>query len=125
MLATLGQLQSALYTRVAYLSLRGDHEALESLPAKSPFVAAHMRATNYLGEFVGVPAEAAGGSWLYDRVRKELVYVPNLKRHLVADPRDPLATNLRFRLQLLETSEHSYSGVSLRPVTPYRWDPVP
>lgn len=122
--ATLGRLQSALYTRLAYLTLRGEHEAIDALRDKSPFVTADLRATNYLGEFVGVPVDAAGGSWLYDQVRKELVYVPNLKRYLVADPGEPSATNLRFRLLMLGASSAARPAVFLQPVTPYRWEPL-
>jgi hypothetical protein len=70
-----------------------------------------------------VPADAFGGSWFYDEVRKELVYVPNLKRHLVADPGDPSAVTLRFRLHMLEGSAGGHYGISLRPVVRYRWEP--
>ncbi|MGH8741782.1 MAG: hypothetical protein ACREUN_12770, partial [Burkholderiales bacterium] len=97
--ATLSQLHAGLYAKVAFLALRGEYETIEALPRRSPFLTAVMRAGNYRGEFVGVPAEVEGGNWLYDRLRNELVYVPNLKRHLVADPDDLDAVHLRFRLE--------------------------
>ena len=97
---------------------------LKLLPRRSPFLTAVMQASNYRGEFVGVPAEIEGGSWLYDRLRNELVYVPNLKRYLVADPDDLDAAHLRFRLEVLKASTQSLVGVAIRPVTAFRWNPA-
>jgi hypothetical protein len=122
--ATLSRLHAGLYARVAFLALRGEYETIDALPRRSPFATAVMQATNYRGEFVGVPAEIEGGNWLYDRLRNELVYVPNLRRHLVADPDDLHAVHLRFRLEVQKTSKYAYSGVALRPVTAFRWEPV-
>ena len=122
--ATLSQLHAGLYARVAFLALRGEYQTIEALPRRSPFLTAVMQAGNYRGEFVGVPAEIEGGSWLYDRLRNELVYVPNLKRYLVADLDDVDAAHLRFRLEVLKASKYAYTGVALRPVTTFRWDPV-
>jgi hypothetical protein len=122
--ATLSRLHAGLYARVAFLALRGDYETIDALPRRSPFATAVMQATNYRGEFVGVPAEIEGGNWLYDRLRNELVYVPNLKRHLVADPDDLDVAHLRFRLEVLRSPTQSLMGVALRPVTAFRWDPA-
>jgi hypothetical protein len=123
--ATLSRLHSALYTRVAYLVLRGEHEAIEALPRQSPFVTAAMLSTNYAGEFVGLPLEVEDGSWLFDRVRNELVYLPRLKRHLHVDLEERSPPGLRFRLEVMKSSNAAYTGVSLRPVGASRWDPLP
>lgn len=123
--ATLARLQAGLYARLALHTLRGEYQAVEALPQRNPFIAADMLAGNYRGEFVGVPAEVEGGNWLYDRVRNELVYVPNLRRHLVADPSDPSAAYLRFRLEVRRTSTSAHAGVTVEPVTAFRWDPLP
>ena len=122
--ATLSQLHAGLYARVAFLALRGEYETIEALPRRSPFLTAVMQATNYRGEFVGVPAEIEGGSWLYDQLRNELVYVPNLKRYLVADPDDLSAEHLRFRVEVQKAGKYAYTGVTMRPVTAFRWDPA-
>lgn len=122
--ATLSQLHAGLYARIAFLALRGEYETIEALPGRSPFVSGVMQASNYQGEFVGVPIDIEGGSWLYDRVRNELVYVPKLTRHLVADPDDPSARHLRFRVEVQKSATYAYTGVTLRPVTAFRWDPV-
>lgn len=121
--ATLSQLHAGLYARVAFLALRGEYETIEALPRRSPFPTAAMQAGNYRGEFVGVPAEIEGGSWLYDQLRNELVYVPNLKRYLVADPDEQAVAHLRFRLEVLRSPTQSLMGVAIRPVTAFRWDP--
>lgn len=122
--ATLSRLHAALYTRVAYHALRGEYDVLEALPTTSPVVTAAMTMTNYLGEFVGLPLEVEGGRWLYDQVRNELVYVPNLKRHLRADPNEGIA-GLRFKLEVTRASRTRYTGVSLRPIGASHWDPWP
>ena len=121
--ATLSQLHAGLYARVAFLALRGEYETIDALPRRSPFATAVMQAANYRGEFVGVPAEIEGGNWLYDRLRNELVYVQNLRRHLVADPTDPATPHLRFRLEVQKASKYAYTGVALRPMTAFRWQP--
>ncbi len=123
--ATLNRLQSSLYTRVALLALKGEYEAIDALPRRSPFADGAMQAANYRGEFVGVPAELEGGTWLFDQVRHELVYVPNLKRHLVADPDDPTVAHLRFRLEVQRSPAHVFTGVTVRPVTSFSWEPRP
>jgi hypothetical protein len=124
--ATLGRLHAALYTRIAYLTLRGEYEAIEQLPRQSPFTAATVSSVNYVGEFVGLPLDVKGGSWLYDRVRNELVYVPNLRRHLrVAEDGERAMPHLRYRLELLKSSDTTYVGVSLRPTGGARWEPLP
>lgn len=123
--ATLSRLHAAMYTRVAYLTMRGDHTAIEALATQSPFESAAMRSTNYLGEFVGLPSGVEDGNWLYDRLRNELVYLPNLKRSFVMRSEDEAVPHLRFRLEVLKTSAGTYSGVSLRAIGAARWDPVP
>lgn len=124
--ATLSRLHSGLYARVALHALRGEYEALESLQDQSPFAAAKVETSNYLGEFVGVPAgDVAEGKWIFDRLRHELVYVPNLRRylHLALDEGD--AAGLRFRMEVQKTSKNTYTGVTIRQVGGARWEPVP
>lgn len=124
--ATLSRLHAALYTRVALHALRGEYEALEALQAQSPFAAAKITSPNYLGEVVSVPpGDVADGKWMFDRVRRELVYVPNLKRYLQPELNDGALTGLRFRVEVQSVSKHAYTGVVIRKVGGPRWDPVP
>lgn len=123
--ATLSRLHTALYTRVAYLAMSGKYEAIEAFPTQSPFVTGAMQASNYVGEFVGLPTTVEGGTWFFDRVRNELVYVPKLKRYLQADPDDQALPRLRFRLELSGSAKTAFTGIALRPVGSPHWDPVP
>jgi len=123
--ATLSRLHAALYTRAAYLAMSGKHEAIEAFATRSPFISGAMNAPNYVGEFVGLPSTLEGGTWFFDRVRNELVYVPRLTRHLQADADDQALPRLRFRLEVLGSSRTALTGISLRPVGRAHWDPVP
>jgi len=123
--ATLSQLHSGLYTRMAYFALRNEQARIDALPNLSPFAATEATAKNYLGEFDGVPESAASGHWLFDRARSELVYLPNITRHLEFDLPQPDPPVLRFKVQVLRESQGGYRGVSLSPVVAYQWQPLP
>lgn len=121
--ATLSRLHAALYARVAYYAMRREFSAIEAMPGVSPFVTAEAAASNYLGEFDGVPAEASGGRWLFDRGRRELVYLPRMSRFLKGGAGTGAPAYLRFKVQLAESPQKSYTGVALEPVEAYRWAP--
>jgi len=124
--ATLSRLHAALYAKLAYLALRGEYQAIEVLSDQSPFVTADVRSSNYLGEFDGVPPEGGeAGKWFYDRVRRELVYVPNLKRYFSAGSGDQAPPSMRFRIELKKASKDAYTGVAITHVNAARWEPAP
>jgi hypothetical protein len=123
--ATVSRLHAGLYFRMASFALRGEYEQMDALAFQSPFAATEARAPNYLGEFDGIPGDAEGGNWLFDRSRHELVYVPKLKRYLESGSDGDSAFSIRFRIEVLRTSKYAYSGVALRPVVAFRWNPVP
>ena len=122
---TLSQLHSNLYTRVALLALRGEHEAIDALASQSPFLTANASSPNYLGEFDGEATDAKGGQWFFDRARNELVYVPKLKRYLTAGSGGQSVGALRFRLEVHKASNSGYTGVALRPTSAFEWVPFP
>ncbi len=122
---TLSQLHSGLYAKLALLTLRGEYEAIEALPAQSPFLAVQAKASNYLGEFDAVPLDVQGNRWLFDRVRNELVFVPNMRRYLTTGSGGEAGNVLRFRLEVHKASKYAYTGVSFRPVTAFVWAPLP
>lgn len=124
--ATLSRLHAGLYARVAWLALRGEYKALETLQEQNPFAAADVRSANYLGEFVGVPpGDAAEGKWIFDRLRRELVYVPRLKRYLHIELDEGPEAGLRFRVEVQKASTHAYTGVVIKQVGDSRWEPLP
>jgi hypothetical protein len=123
--ATVNRMQSALYVRLAHLALRGEYGQIDAMATQSPFATAHARSANYLGEFNGLPADTEGGNWLFDRTRRELVYVPKLKRYLTSEPEGGAIYSIRYRVEVLKASKYTYTGVALRPMEDFRWDPVP
>ena len=124
MQTTLAQVHQALYARVALLAMRGEYEALEALPATNPFAGGAGLGSNYAGEFDGSPPDASlSGIWYFDRASSELVYRPRLARHLVVPAGE--TPELRYRIELKKLSRHVYTGVAIRPVAKYRWDPLP
>ncbi len=124
--ATVSRLRTALYAKVAYLALRGEYQAIESLSEQSPFATGDMKSSNYLGAFDGVPAGGGeGGKWFYDRVRHELVYVPNLTRYFSGVDGEQSPGLIRYRVEVLKASKYAYTGVAIRSVNAVRWDPAP
>jgi hypothetical protein len=124
--ATISRLHTALYAQMAYLALRGEYEAIDSKSEQSPFAVADVKSSNYLGEFDGIPAGGGeGGKWFYDRLRHELVYVPNLKRYFSSAGGEPTPAVIRYRVEVLKASKYAYTGVAIRPVNAVRWDPAP
>jgi hypothetical protein len=123
---TVARLNSALHVRLAYHALRGEYVAIEAMRSQSPFEVTRSQSVDYLGEFDGIPADAHGsGKWLFDGRRGELVYLPNLMRHLNMPAEAPEADAIRFRVELAQTSQFTYSGVVIKPVVPFSWEPFP
>ena len=124
--ATVARLNSALYVRLAYHSLRGEYQVIEAMRSQSPFAVTRSQTADYLGEFDGIPEDALGsGKWLYDRKRAELVYLPNLKRHLSLPAEALEAGAIRFRVELTQASRFTYTGVAIKAVAPFEWEPFP
>jgi hypothetical protein len=124
--ATVSRVRTGLYARVALLALRGDQAAVEALSEQNPFLAADVSSPNYLGEVDLLPvAGAKGGKWVYDRTRREIVYVPNLSRHFFPAAGAQALPAARFRVELERASGGGYTGVALQPVDGFRWAPLP
>lgn len=123
--ATVSRLSSAMYARLAYLVLRGDAQAVNSLERQSPFRVAHAVSPAYLGEFDRAPPDAEGGKWYFDRGLSELVYVPRLSRYLEGERAGTAPAALRFRSVVIRTGANTYAGVALVPVAHWRWQPRP
>jgi hypothetical protein len=124
MQTTLAQVHQALYAKVALLAMRGEYEALEALPRSNPLAGTAGLGSNYAGEFDGSPPDSSlSGIWYFDRSRSELVYRPRLASHLVVP--EGSTPELRYRVELKRLSSHVYTGVAIRPVAEYRWDPLP
>jgi hypothetical protein len=79
----------------------------------------------YRGEFDGnVPAQLAKGSWYFDRLSAEVVYVVNLDRNFRAASGG--RTCVRWRVKLVRpegvaAKDSMVIGMQLVPVEPYHW----
>ena len=110
---TVSHVNSALNVRLAYEQLRGG-AADSEWAGRNPFELARMAPPNFLGERSTPRLEfLERGSWVYDRGRRELIYLPRLKRSLqTSDP----SSALRFRLKAGATG-----GFMLAPTSKYTW----
>ena len=112
---TVSNVNSAINVRRALdmLARRGTNDP--SAPPRNPFALAEMSPANFIGE-VDSPhlASLERGQWVFDRTRKELIYLPRLRRGL--DTADPDSA-IRFRF---EPRGHAVS--MLVPTTKYTWN---
>ena len=112
MVLTVNNVNSALNVRRAYGALKGQ---ASNDPAPNPFGLAGMSPGNFLGE-LDSPNLAAleRGRWVFDRTRRELIYLPRLRRGLeTADPDGAI----RFRLE-----RRGGEVYMLVPTPEYAWD---
>lgn len=123
--ATVGRLNNALYTRLAYLALRGEYESIEALETTSPFAATEATSASYLGEYSSSPADAGSATWHFDRSSNELVYVPRFSRRFHAGTGEHAQEAARFKVELRKVSRYAYTGVALRPSGDWGWDAGP
>lgn len=82
--------------RLAYEMLQGRLIDVRGALARNPFELAGINQPNFLGEqdlpsLVSLPTR----SWVYDRTRRELIYLPRLHRGLQTAEPEPV---IRFRL---------------------------
>ena len=112
---TVSRVNSALNLRIAYDMLGGRLIHVQAALQRSPFELARVTQPNYRGEVERLdPARTEGGSWIYDRARRELVYLPRLKRGLVtADGSE----TVRFKLVAGTGTRYM-----LVPANQYIWD---
>lgn len=123
--ATVSRLSTAMYARLALLVLRGEVQSVQDLEVQSPFRIARADSPAYLGEFDGAPPNAEGGSWYFDRERRELVYLPKLTRYLHGAEVRPGPASIRFRTEVRMSATNAYAAVALVPAQEWRWDPRP
>ena len=94
---TVSNVNSAINIRRAFgmLAPRGTKDP--SAPPRNPFALAEMSPANFIGE-VDLPdlANLERGQWVFDRTRRELIYLPRLRRGL--DTADPDGA-IRFKLE--------------------------
>lgn len=121
--ATVARLQSALYVRAAKAILEGQAVGNGAWEASNAIALARAELPNYLGEFDAPDlATLEPGNWLYDRGRRELVYLVR-RAASFSGGRDAVPA-IRFRVEVRRTASGAYSPALLHPVVPYEWGPV-
>jgi hypothetical protein len=113
---TVSYINSGINTGLAYDMLEGRPVSIAARLKRSPFELARMSPANFLGDVNG--RDLAGlkkGSWVYDGLSNELIYLPKLHRGLHTE--DPNGA-VRFRLALANNKSHYV----LVPTSAYTWE---
>jgi hypothetical protein len=122
--ATLRIVKTGLQLRLADLIIGNRQADAGVLERDDPMRWLAEKPANYGGDYRTPPRP---GVWYYDRSRGELVYVASRGEFLEVEPVDGVK-QIRFRVRLLKDVVHfggmtaeSVTGITLVPVTPYRW----
>jgi type II secretory pathway pseudopilin PulG len=124
---TVGAVKSALQLRVAAMLVRGEEKNIESLARVNPIDWLMEPPRDYRGEFRSPQPAVPPGSWYFDADRSELVYVPNLDRHLERLADGSKRPRFRVRLHFEPAKPDSgprrgvLAGTWVEPVMPYTW----
>lgn len=112
MVVTVNNVNSGLNVRRAYGMLGG--QAMDD-QLRNPFELAGISPANFIGE-IDSPNLAAlqPGRWVFDRLRRELIYLPHLRRGLTTSDPDGA---IRFRLE-----RRPMGAFMLVPTSEYVWD---
>jgi hypothetical protein len=99
--------------RLALYGLGGEYP---DIAGSNPFELARMAPANFLGETSIANVRGGGGAvWIYDRLRRELIYVPRLTRRLETSEAEKA---IRFQL-VRRVPGNAYMLV---PTSNYRWE---
>ncbi|MEA3192420.1 MAG: hypothetical protein QOD26_753 [Betaproteobacteria bacterium] len=113
---TVSRVNSAINLRIAYQMLNGQLINVRAALVSNPFELAKTAPPNYRGESDKLDvARIESGSWFFDSTRRELVYMPRLKRSLITADGSGL---VRFRLVAGPSGTH----YMLVPTYKYTWD---
>ena len=94
---TVSNVNSALNVRRAYDMLAGRPTNATNVVPLNPFELAGMSPANFLGETDSPSlADLERGHWVFDRTRRELIYLPRLRRGLATSDPDGA---IRFKLE--------------------------
>jgi hypothetical protein len=113
---TVTRVNSALATRQAYDMALGLPRAADAWSRGNPFTLANTSPMNFLGE-EALPNLAAldRGSWVYDSVSNDLIYLPRLRAGLRTSDPDEV---LRFRVSRVDPK----GSYQLVPTNAYVWN---
>jgi type II secretory pathway pseudopilin PulG len=118
-------LKLGLQIRVGHLMAQNQVVDYLEVARENPMTWLDVPAPGYRGEVVGsANVQMPGGSWYYDRTRRELIYVAAQHRYLQLDgDRRP---RVHFRVKVVRPDgmaarDDLVLGLQLAPMEPYRW----
>ena len=122
--STVRIIKTGLQIRLAELIITNRQAQATVLETDDPTRWLDARPANFGGDYGASPRR---GTWYFDTLERQLVYVVNTGDRLNTDsPAD--AKQLRFRVRLLKDRVHvpgavveSVTGVTLLPLSQYRW----
>lgn len=92
---TVANMRTGLRNRMGDMLIRDQVSEIATLADGNPVNWLEKKPENYLGEFEGEPDRDARGSWYFDRLRHEIVYTANLRRHCSPQGREDCGIRLR------------------------------
>lgn len=112
---TVSNVNSAINVQRAFGMLAGRAIDNPSAPPRNPFTLAEMAPANFIGE-VDSPdlASLERGQWVFDRTRRELIYLPRLRQGLATSDPDGA---IRFKLD-----PRGNTISALVPAAKYTWN---
>lgn len=111
---TISTVTSALNLRYARHLMAGEAVDARRWLAGNPFELAHAFPSGYMGELRGRdPSTFDRPAWFFDAARREVLYLPRLRRHLSS----PFGSEVRYRL----ARHPSGLGFVLAPTSPFEW----
>lgn len=118
--STVANMRSGLRFKIADLMLKGNAAAQSELAGTNPVQYLESPPAGYLGELRS-PGSLPPGSWYFDQDKREVVYIPALKRHLQHEAYSTTG-NARLRWQIrAEGNEGGGAWVEVKLLTPYQW----
>jgi len=125
--ATVRNMRSGLLMRRAELLIQENIPETAKLLKQNPVTWLESPPINYVGELSAERSQAVPpGSWYFDTTAWELVYLPNLRRHL--EIKSMQATTIRYQVTALELPSNATSsgkqpplGIALTLKTPFHW----
>lgn len=120
---TLRNLRSELRWHTARALLENRQRDIAALAGANPVPWLAQPPPGYAGERALPGADLAAGSWYFDPLTRELVYLPRFTRHLFASGEPP---RLAWRVRPLKSAEGAdvnapVPGLVLVETRPYRW----
>ena len=136
---TVARLNSSLRIEVAARLMRGDARHLAALEGANPMTFGRDPSptgdVNAKGQYVGElaspdPASIPAGKWYFDTDRRYLIYRVKASDYFETSLENVARARFEVKLDFIDKNangifdagEDRFSGVSLKPVEPYRWN---